>query len=228
MKKALIVAAIAAATSSASAQFVSGSSLNGVELGLSAGYASGLSGGAFVHVPNVAGPVGLRASVDYVRPSDALRDDVDVGAGSGLTLGTFGSFKGRGQATESGSQTMLGLDGTYSLGEIAPGVDATAYAGGRYGRFSATETYAGSNANSQTTTTNAFGIGAGAMLSYALAGNISLFGDLGLDHYFPSTLSNGTDAGTYAPGEAGYNDVRSRFAFPGTVVKAKIGVKLSY
>ncbi|KQR27916.1 hypothetical protein [Deinococcus sp. Leaf326] len=228
MKKALIAAAIAAASCSAGAQFVSGSSLNGVELGLSAGYASGLSFGSFVHVPNVAGPVGVRASVDYVRPSDALRDDVDVGAGTGLTLGTFGSYKSGGVATESGSQTLLGLDGTYSLGEIAPGVDATAYAGGRYGRFSATETYADSKRNSQTTTTNAFGIGAGAMVSYALAGNISLFGDVGLDHYFPSTLSNGTDAGTYAPGEPGYNDLRSRFAFPGTVVKAKIGVKLSY
>ena len=228
MKKALIVAVIAAAGSTASAQFVSGSSLNGIELGLSAGYASGFAGSTFVHVPNVAGPVGLRASVDYVRPSDSLRDDVDVGAGSGLTLGTFGSYKQRGVATESGSQTLLGLDGTYSLGEIAPGIDATAYAGGRYGRFSATETYAGDATLSQTTTTNAFGIGAGAMVSYALAGNISLFGDLGLDHYFPSTLSNGTDAGTYAPGEAGYNELRSRFAFPGTVVKAKIGVKLSY
>ncbi|MFC5847461.1 hypothetical protein [Deinococcus petrolearius] len=227
MKNALIVAVIAA-SSSAGAQFVSGSSLNGIELGLSAGYASGLSGGTFVHVPNVAGPVGIRASVDYVRPSDSVRDDVDVGAGTGLTLGTFGSFKANGQATESGSQTLLGLDGTYSLGQVAPGVEATAYAGGRYGRFSATETYAGSAANSQTTTTNAFGIGAGAMFSYALAGNISLFGDLGLDHYFPSTLSNGTDTGTYAPGEAGYNELRSRFAFPGTVVKAKIGVKLSY
>lgn len=221
--KRLIPAALlltAATATSAGAQ-----SMKNIELGLTAGYAAGLSGEVFVHAPNLAGPIGLKVSAAYTNPSDSLVDSVDVGAGTGLTLGTFGSFKNQGLASESGSHLVLGVDGTYNLGEVTPGITALGYAGGRYAMFKATETYANSAATSQTTSTNAFGIGAGVMLGYALAGNMSLVGDLGVDYYFPSTITNGTAAGTYAPGEAGYNDLRSRFAFPGAVFKAKIGVK---
>lgn len=203
-----------------------GLGLSGLEFGVSGGYAGGLSGSAFVHAPNVLGPVGVRAEVSTTRPSDSLRDDVDVGVGTGVNLGTFGSLKSQGVATESGSHTTFALDGTYNLGNLTSGVTATAYAGGRYGLFSATETYANSAALTQTTRTSALGIGAGAMLGYALNDRVSVIGDVGVDQYFNGTLTNGTDAGTYQPGEAGYNDLRSRFAFPGTVFKAKVGFKV--
>lgn len=199
--------------------------LQNVQLGLTAGYASGLSGEVFVLAPNVAGPLGVKLSAAYTSPSDSMVDSVDIGAGTGLTLGTFGSLKSQGLASESGSHLVFGLDGTYNLGEVSPGISALAYAGGRYGMFKATETYINDAGTSDTTSMNSFGIGAGAMLSYALAGNMSLVGDLGVDYYFPGTLTNGTAAGTYTPGEAGYNERRSRYAFPGTVFKAKIGVK---
>lgn len=221
MKKVLLTTLIvAAAASSASAQ-----SLKGLELGLTGGYAAGLSGEAFVHAPNVAGPIGLKASVAVTRPSDSIRDDVSVNPTLGLP--TFGTFKDQGQASESGSHTTVGLDGTYNLGEVAPGVSALAYAGGRYGMFSASETYPASGTT--TYTMNSFGIGAGAMLSYALAGNISLVGDLGVDQYFDGPINvSGAANDSYSTGDAGYNDVRSRLAFPGTVFKAKLGVKFSY
>ena len=69
---------------------------------------------------------------------------------------------------------------------------------------------------------------AGAMLGYRISDRASLVGDLGVDQYFNGAITNGTDAGTYQTGEAGYNDVRARFAFPGTVFKAKVGVKFNF
>lgn len=223
MKKVIISSLIAAATlgTAASAQ-----SIKGVELGLTGGYASGLSGEVFVHAPNVAGPIGVKVSAAYTKPSDNIRDDVAINPA--LPNITFGSLKSAG-ATESGSHTTFGLDGTYNLGEVAPGVSAMAYAGGRYGMFSATETYPASG--STTYSMNSLGIGAGAQLAYALAGNISLVGDIGVDQYFNGAINysgTNTPAGSYGTGEAGYNDVRNRLAFPGTVFKAKIGVKISY
>ncbi|RJF71847.1 hypothetical protein D3875_10040 [Deinococcus cavernae] len=224
MKRLLTSAALLAALTAATAS----AQTRPIELGLTAGYASGLSGEVFVHAPNVAGPIGVKLSAAYTSPSDSIRDNVEItGLNSGLTLGTFGSFKSQGLATESGSHMVFGLDGTYNLGEVTPGVSALGYAGARYGMFRATETYADDATLSNTWTMNSFGVGAGAQLSYALAGNLSLVGDLGVDHYFAGTLSNGTANGTYAPGEAGYSDQRARFAFPGTVFKAKIGLKFS-
>lgn len=220
MKKRLVTFMILAALTGGAA---SAQSFGNVELGLTAGYAAGLSGEIFVHKPNVAGPIGVKLSAAYTSPSDSIRDDVDIGAGTGITLGTFGSYKANAGATESGSHLTLGLDGTYNVGEISPGISALLYAGGRYGMFKATETYASS---STTYSMNSFGVGAGAQLSYALAGNISLVGDFGLDQYFNGgiTASN-SNVGAINPGSTGYSDLRSRFAFPGTVLKAKIGVK---
>lgn len=200
--------------------------LSGLEFGVAGGYAAGLNGEAFVHAPNVAGPLGVKLGVGYTKAADALRDDVSVN--STLGLDTFGSFKEKGQATESGSHTTVALDGTYNLGQLGGGLDAMAYAGGRYGKFSATETYAADAVPSATTSTTAFGVGAGLMVGYRVTDRASVVGDLGVDQYFKGTITNGTDAGTYRPNEAGYDDLRARFAFPGTVVKAKVGMKFNF
>lgn len=58
---------IAATTATAGAQ-----SLSGVELGLTGGYAYGLSGEFFVHAPNVAGPVGVKAGCPTPAPPTPL------------------------------------------------------------------------------------------------------------------------------------------------------------
>ncbi|WP_291424419.1 hypothetical protein [Deinococcus sp.] len=219
MQKILIVTALALLGTCSSAR-----GLSGVQLGLMGGYASGLSGEAFVIAPNVAGPIGVKASVALTRPSDNIVDSADIGGG----LGTFTSAKKTLGASESGSRTTLGLDGTYSLGEVLPGVSAVAYAGGRYGMFKATESYAISN-SSTTYKMNSFGIGAGAMLSYALAGNISLVGDLGVDEYFNTTIGvSGSAKDSIGTGDKTYSTVRNRLAFPNTVFKARIGVKIDY
>lgn len=225
MKRLISTAAVLTALTAATAH---AQTSRPIELGLTAGYASGMSGEVFVHAPNVAGPIGVKLSAAYTRPSDSIVDSVDIGAGSGLTLGTFGSFKAQGLASESGSHFVIGLDGTYNLGEVTPGISVLGYAGGRYGMFKATETYANDAALSNTYSTSAFGVGAGAQLSYALAGNMSLVGDLGVDHFFNSAINiSGGANDTYNAGEAGYSDLRSRLAFPGTVFKVKVGLKFS-
>lgn len=202
--------------------------LRGTEFGVSAGYAAGGSVEAFVHAPNVAGPVGIKLGVAYTKPSDSIRDDVDIsGANSGLTLGTFGSYKADG-ATESGSHLTVGLDGTYDLGPVGTNLRALGYAGGRYGMFSATENY--DDASSTTTSMNAFGVGVGAQLGYRLANGMTLFGDLGVDQYFNGPLRSvktgaNQNADVIPTNDALYASQRARFAFPGTVFKAKIGLK---
>ena len=230
MTAAALLTALTAATASAQFSTVNTQrtiqSSRPVELGLTAGYASGLSGEVFVHAPNVAGPIGVKLSAAYTSPGDSIRDDVSINPTLGL--GTFGSYKAQGLASEGGSHVVVGLDGTYSLGEVTPGISVLGYAGGRYGMFKATETYANDAALSNTYSTSAFGVGVGAQLSYALAGNMSLVGDLGVDHFFNSAINiSGGANDTYNTGEAGYNDLRSRLAFPGTVFKAKLGLKLS-
>ena len=132
MKKLLPITllTVAATTATAGAQ-----SLNGIELGLTGGYASGLSGEFFVHAPNVAGPVGVKAGVAYTRAADAINDSSPELPGISGPNDTFGKAKAEGRASESGSHTVVSLDGTYGLGELTPGVDATLYGGGRYGMF---------------------------------------------------------------------------------------------
>ncbi|MFC3835124.1 MULTISPECIES: hypothetical protein [Deinococcus] len=192
------------------------------ELGLTGGYAGGLSGEAFIHSPNLVGPVGVKFGVAYARAADAIRDSSDLGAG------TFASYKTSG-ATESGTHTIVGLDATYGLGELAPGVDTTLYAGARYGMFKSTEDY-GSNINA-TYSTSSLGLGGGAMVSYALSGNLSLVGDLGADYFFKSTINrvNNTAAGkttdTYATNDPNYAGISDRFVRPGVQFKARVGIK---
>lgn len=200
------------------------SSPSGIELGLTGGYSNGLSGGVFVHAPNVAGPFGVKASASYTRAADAINDSSELFPGTG----TFGEAKAAG-ATESGSHTVFGVDGTYGLGELTPGVGATVYAGGRYGLFRSTEDYGATG--STTYSSNAFGIGAGLMVDYALAGNVSLVADLGVDQFFGSSInvfsSNG-NSDTFATNDAGYSDISNRFVRPGTVFKARIGIKTTF
>lgn len=212
------------ATAGAQTFNTTGTGLNGVELGLTGGYAGGLSGEVFIHAPNVAGPVGIKAGVSYTRPSDSLNDEAaftDTGTDDDLTFGDLKTIFG---ATESGSHTSFSLDGTYNVGQLAPGADALIYAGGRYGMFRSSVT-----AENETTTysSNAFGIGAGVMVSYPLSGNLSVVGDLGVDQYFKSTIrvSNGD---SFAPGDAEYGFYDNLVVRPGTVFKARIGIKTGF
>ncbi|PTA69049.1 hypothetical protein [Deinococcus arcticus] len=207
-------------------------SLNGIELGLTGGYAGGLSGEFFVHAPNVVGPIGVKAGVAYTRAADAINDSAPTGLGPG-SLATYGDLKkptsqgGLGY-TESGSHTVASLDGTYSVGELAPGVGAALYAGGRYGMF---RSDIGDSSQRTSYSSNAFGLGAGVMLSYALTGGLSLVGDLGVDTFFQSGITTNDNRGnttTTNPGQGDYNTVSNIFVRPGTVFKARIGVKTTF
>lgn len=221
MKKILTIAALTSAVT-AGAQTT--------ELGITGGYAGGLGGEVFLHRSNVYGPIGVKLSAAYSN-ADGFRDNAPYSTALPL-LGTFGDAKKTLGVTESGSQFVLGLDGTYSLGEVAPGVRVLGYAGPRYGMFTATESVPG---GSTTYKMNSFGLGAGVQASYALAGNISLVGDLGADYFMNGGVNytnsaNGTVAqtGTYGTGDAGYAEQRNRLAFPGTNFKAKVGVKFTF
>ncbi|GGN31516.1 hypothetical protein [Deinococcus daejeonensis] len=226
MKKLLPITllTVAATTATAGAQ-----SLSGLELGLTGGYAGGLSGEIFVHAPNVAGPVGVKAGVAYTRAADAINDNSPELPGISGPNDTFGKAKAEGRASESGSHTVVSLDGTYGLGELTPGVDATLYGGGRYGMFRSVADFGSLGAT--TYSSNAFGLGAGVMVSYALTGGLSLVGDLGVDHYFKSTIRRDDGNGntdSIATNDGSYRDFDARVVRPGTVFKARIGLKTSY
>ena len=229
MKKLLPITllTVAATTATAGAQ-----SLSGLELGLTGGYAGGLSGEIFVHAPNVAGPVGVKAGLAYSRGNNGVNDSAPYDPSGVLFPNTYtiANAKNDGFVTgEGSSSTVASLDATYGLGEVTPGVDATLYGGGRYGMFNASES---SGSNTTTYSSNAFGIGAGVMVSYALTGGLSLVGDLGVDQYFKSGTINTNDGrgntGTIRSGEAGYSAIDNRVVRPGTVFKARIGLKTSY
>ncbi|WP_102126154.1 hypothetical protein [Deinococcus planocerae] len=225
MKK-LLALTISAGLATAGAQTLGAgfSTGGGIELGLTGGYANGLSGEAFVHAPNLAGPFGLKVGASLTRPSDALNDNASfTNTGTDADL-TFGDFKNAFGATESGSHTVFSLDGTYDVGELTPGVGATLYAGGRYGLFRSSTSFEG---DTTTYSSNAFGIGAGVMVDYALAGNLSLVGDLGVDQFFKSAInvSNGDSIATNDPSYSGFDNL---FVRPGTVFKARIGIKTTF
>jgi len=227
MKKLLSITllTVAATTATAGAQ-----SLSGVELGLTGGYAGGLSGEVFVHAPNVAGPVGVKAGVAYSRGNNGLNDSAPYSPGLLGNSYTVADAKRDGLITSEGTTSTVGsLDATYGLGEVSPGVDATLYGGGRYGMFNATES---SGSNTTTYSSNAFGIGAGVMVSYALTGGLSLVGDLGVDQYFRSntiTINDGQgNVDRLSAGQAGYSDLDARVVRPGTVFKARIGLKTTF
>ena len=80
-----------------------------------------------------------------------------------------------------------------------------------------------------TYSTGQFGLGAGVAAGYALTGNLSLTGDLGLDYYFPSDFSTNTGGvngtgDTFKRGEGGYDDVNTLVNQPTTSFKAKLGL----
>ncbi|WP_407539153.1 hypothetical protein Q0M94_13375 [Deinococcus radiomollis] len=199
--------------------------LNNVELGLTAGYQQGLSGGITVRAANVAGPVGVRASVDFNNVSDSLNDNAAYIPGTAVTVA---QRKAAGD-TESGSSTTVGLDATYDLPSMVPGVNAYVYGGARYNKFSATLDQTSSGSGKVTYTTNQFGLGAGVAAGYAITGNLSLTGDLGVDYYFPSSFSTNTGGvngtgDTYQQGQGGYAEVDNLVNQPTTSFKAKIGL----
>jgi hypothetical protein len=232
MKLTHVLAATALATAaSAGAQ--------SFELGLTGGYAGGLSGEIFLHSPNVIGPVGVKFGVSYARAADAINDSAPYDPSGAIypSTFTFGNAKqstaaGGLDATESGSHLIVGLDATYGLGELAPGIDTTLYAGGRYGMFRSVEGVSGA---STTYTSNEFGLGGGAMISYALTGNLSLVGDIGADYFlkgpisYTSTKADGTTTSdTFATGDANYAAYNTRVVRPGVEFKARIGIKYMF
>ncbi|WP_027459720.1 hypothetical protein [Deinococcus murrayi] len=193
--------------------------LSGVELGLTGGYAGGLSGEVFVHAPNVAGPFGVKVGVAFAN-SDRLNDNAAL-VGEGNAALTLGDLKNIFGATETGSATVFSLDGTYALGQVAPGVNSLVYAGARYGLFQGAINYE----NERTTySSNNFGIGAGLMASYAIGNNLSIVGDLGIDQFFGGAVSVRQSSGTPTdPGAA-----QGVYRQPGTVFKARIGLKTGF
>ena len=220
---ALTVSTLAAASLATAGAQTFTPNLNNVELGLTAGYQQGLSGGVTLRAANVAGPVGLRASVDFNKVNDSLNDNAAYIPGTSFTVA---QRKAAGD-TESGSSTTVGLDATYDLPSMVPGVNAYVYGGARYNNFSATLDQG--SAGKVTYTTNQFGLGAGVAAGYALTGNLSLTGDLGVDYYFPSSFSTNTGGvngtgDTYQQGQGGYAEVDNLVNQPTTSFKAKIGL----
>ncbi|RTR29467.1 hypothetical protein [Deinococcus radiophilus] len=196
---------------------------SGVELGLTGGYSGGLGAEGFVHVPEVAGPFGVKVSGSYTS-ADLINDSAEYGL-----LGTVGDAKADGLVTEAGRAVVLGVDGTYRLGQLAPGADATLYAGGRYGMFSGTVSPT-DGSDSAVYSSNALGVGGGLQVAYPVANNVSLVGDLGVDQFFkaPITYSQGDQSDTAKPGDGANYEVKDEFlSQPGTVFKAKVGVKFS-
>lgn len=223
MKK-LLALTLSAGLATAGAQTFTGTSLNGVELGLTAGYAGGLSGEVFVHAPNVAGPVGVKVGVSYARPSNPINTN---------KAANFFGFPTE-NLSQSGSNIIAGVDATYSLGQVAPGVGATLYGGGRYGMFNARLT--AEDGRSTAFSSSAFGLGTGIMADYALTSNLSLVGDLGIDYFFGSTANytrydangNATECvqgQTTCQLAAANNGIFNR---PGTVFKARVGLKTTF
>lgn len=215
---------VAATLATANAQTFS-PNLNNVELGLNAGYQQGLSGGLTLRAANVAGPLGFRVGIDYSMVNDALNDSAAYIPGTGVTVA---SRKVAGDK-ESGNSTTASLDATYDLPSALPGVNAYVYGGVRYNLFNASLNQSASGAGTVTYSTNQLGLGAGVAAGYALTGNLSLTGDLGVDYYFPSSFSTNTGGvngtgDTYQRGQGGYDEVNTLVNQPSTSVKAKIGL----
>jgi len=223
MKK-ILALTLSAGLATAGAQSVNtipatpvGAGLSGVELGLTGGYAGGLSGEVFIHAPNVAGPIGVKAGVSFSR-SDRLDDNASFGG-----LGTLGDFKRDFGLTETGSATIFSVDGAYSLGQVAPGLDSMVYAGGRYGMFRGTLTSQDSG-ESTTYSSGNFGVGAGLMVSFPVSTNFSIVGDLGVDQFFAGNVNVRQSSGEPTdPGAA-----EGIYRQPGTVFKARIGIKTTF
>ncbi len=219
---ALTLTIVAATAATAGAQTFT-PNLNNVELGLNAGYQQGLSGGLTLRAANVAGPIGIRVGIDYSNVTDALNDNAELLPGV-----TVAQRKAAGDK-ESGSSVTTSLDATYDLPAVAPGFNAYVYGGARYNMFSASLDQTSSGSGTVTYTTNQFGLGAGVAAGYAITGNLSLTGDLGVDYFFPSSFSTNTGGvngtgDTFKPGEGGYTQVDSLVNQPTTAVKAKIGL----
>ena len=113
------------------------------------------------------------------------------------------------------------LDGTYALGQVAPGLNSLVYAGGRYGLFQGAINYEG---ESTTYSSSNFGVGAGVMLSYPVGNNLSLVGDLGVDQFFNGAVTVRQSSGEPTDSGAAQGIYRQ----PGTVFKARIGIKTGF
>jgi hypothetical protein len=208
-----------------------------LDLGISAGYAGGLSGALSLTARNLGGTnIGLRGSVSYTNLPDSLNDNESLVLGlpaGGLTSvgGQKAAFEGR----EAGRNLTLGLDGLFHLGYNADsGLGANVYGGVRYNLFQGSlTTQSTSGSNTIFVNTNQLGVGGGVVAFYPLAGNLFLTGDLGVDHFFnaPITISNpSSNAGsqTAAPGSANYAQADSLANQPKTVLKAKVGLSVRF
>lgn len=222
MKKTLVLT-IAAALATASAQTTTitatptvytAPTLGNIELGLLGGYENGLSGEGYLLARNLIGPVGVRVLGSYSYLTAPFNYNATF---SGTT--TYGQLNPGG--TQRGSQTVIGLDATYNVGEVAPGFGLDVYAGPRYSMFSGTN-YDANNAAGSTVRASQFGIGAGVLAGYEVADNLNVVADLGGSYFFNGTFTdqNGSVPSTsYATYDAFVNQPQATF-------KAKIG--LSY
>jgi hypothetical protein len=224
MKK-IAALTIAAALATASAQTTTitatptvytAPTLGNIELGLLAGYENGLSGEGYLLARNLLGPVGVRVTGSYSR----LTNPFDYNA---VFVGTttYGQLNPGG--SQSGSQTVFGIDATYNVGEVAPGFGVDVYAGPRYSMFSGTN-FNASGAAGSTVNVSQFGIGAGILAGYEIADNLNLVADLGGSYYFPGTFSDQNGAvpsSSYATYDGFVNQPQGSF-------KAKIGISYRF
>lgn len=175
-----------------------------VQLGLSAGYGSGLTGEASVRADRVAGDFGARATASYAR----------VAANQNVN--------------EGGTDVVLGVDALYPLAMASADmpVDLSAYAGARYGIFTRSDNSAGTTVFDS----KSFGIGAGVLADYMLTEQLGLNLDLGVNHFFPADIHgrDATTSGTVSPSDADYASVRSSLDLPSTAFKARIGVTFKF
>lgn len=151
-----------------------------------------------VHAPSAIGGMGLRGDVSYNQMS-----------------------KENAVYKLSGSNVMLGAGVTYPIVKDPRGLDAHVHGGVRYSitNIDFSDKVLGKTLASASH--NAFGVGAGVQVSYPVARNLRVTGDLGADHYFKAPVT--TKVGDYK-----LTTKDEQNAVAGTVFKARVGVKTSF
>lgn len=207
------------AASAQTIRTIAAPSVNNLELGLTGGYYR--SGGAqfFVGMRNLYGPIGARLSASYASGNGGFSDSTTI-----PVVGSIKSQKAAGLINNTKAKsTMVGLDATYELGEIATRTDLTVYGGLRYGHFTSTINYADKSYADYTS--NRFGLGAGVEAGYAVTNNLSVIGNLGADYYFKGDIKSKDSNGN---SDTLSSDSLNFVSQPGGVFKAGVGVKYRF
>lgn len=204
--------------------------MGNLEAGLGVGYGEGLAAQGYLQIGNVVGPIGLRASAGYILPSDPIKDNIKISAGTDSTgTATFGAKKEAGQASESGHFWTFGLDASYKLGDVLADTTLTSYAGLRYGIFTVSEQYSSATVGTGgSTSSGALGLGAGLLFNYSGLENLNLFADFGIDHYLSSPFADGPLQKTFSTADPNYSERRSRYGIPSNLFKMQLGLQFSF